>query len=112
MEVFNDLQEDIQQQIDNEMKNLNASIMFILPNQENLSQSSSISKTFTTPIFADQPTSFSFNGKINNPALVSGNVNTIVKYNNYNTLKYMLLFFLLVLAALTAYLLMKIRKSK
>lgn len=111
-EVYDLLQENIKKIIEDEKESINANITFVLPNQENLTQDSSMTKSFVFDISPYRITEFEFSGNINNPDIVNGNISSINKFNYYKTLQYILGIVFIIILFATFYLINKFLKKK
>lgn len=111
MDVYNALNESIKTTVSNEMKNLNANIQFVLPNQENISQSPTLTKTYMAKIQPDSTTDFVFQGRIYNPNISAETKEIINNYNNYNKLSFVLGGILGILLVLTIITVVKLKKK-
>ncbi|MBN2879323.1 MAG: hypothetical protein JXN65_06785 [Clostridia bacterium] len=111
-DAYETINDEIKGNIDEEMNNLDASIEFILPNQDSYSQPADSVKTFSSQILGETVNDFVFAGKIFNQRVAEENKDVIEMYQYYNRLKYILAIILVAFIILTITIARKMRKAK
>lgn len=112
IDVYSDMQDSIKTTIDDELNNLDASVVFVLPNQDNASQPPSFTKTFTTELKYNETNEFNIKGKVISSDVASNNTAAGLQYSNYRILPYIFTVILSILVILTLIIIHKLRKSK
>jgi len=111
-EAYETINDEIKSNIDEEMNNLDASIEFLLPNQDSYNQAADSIKTFSSQILGETVNDFVFEGKIFNQQVAEENKDVIEMYKYYNRLKYILAIILIAFIILTISIAAKMKKAK